>query len=427
MLRQKSSRVLKSTNQQIPRTKDPGPAETSFSVTTTLQRLYSLYCALRRCRVMVLNDVVVLSSSPREQLITTTPPHKIEAPMSSSPALPSPSKLMRKKRPTVTNNDRTATLPVNVNKGFATASSLLRNAYALSDYVPILRYRCNDQALVDQQPSLDKEIMDRDRSIMHSISEPSRIQLEAPPRQSYTARKETAVNGDGEKLAGVGKSSNHSITKETKVKRTRKTKESKEPNKHSNSRQTRIRKSKITKSSLGDTTLEKPSLGDSDTSKPSDFIRYLLDLEQRDQSASLRSIENRKLDEVVPGGTVCLKSKTSNALGVDPFDTIYFVESPLVVDNSTRKDNGNVNRGTFFVGHPFEGASAEAITIERSVNGESQSKRRRIEVRCTFQTMACLVSITEYFKVQSSNFRNIAAFKAYEKAQGAQEEAPNHY
>ena len=297
---------------------------------------------------------------------------------------------MGKRRPTIINNGRTAMLPVDVNKGFATASSLLRNTYALSEYVPILHYRCNDHTLLDQQPGLDKETTDRDRSIVHPISEPSKIKLKAPPRQSYTAKKETAVGGDGEKLAGVGTSSNHSITNETKVERIERTEAAKEPNKHNEPRQTRIRKSKITKPSLRDTTLAKPRLENSDTMKPSNFTRYLLNHEQCDQSPNLHSTENHKLDEVALGGTVCLTNNTSNALGIDQFDTISIVEKPLVVDYSTQKDNENVNCGTFFRGHTFQEASAEASTIERNINGESQVKRRRIEVRCKFLNMACL-------------------------------------
>lgn len=81
---------------------------------------------------MASTEVIVLSSSPATSFIATTPsrPHLL-APMASSPGFPSPSQLLSKKQPLLTSGNWATALPEGALQGFATASSLLRQAYAI--------------------------------------------------------------------------------------------------------------------------------------------------------------------------------------------------------------------------------------------------------------------------------------------------------
>ncbi|KAL9117919.1 MAG: hypothetical protein Q9187_005536 [Circinaria calcarea] len=81
---------------------------------------------------MASTEVIVLSSSPATSFIATTPPRPhLLAPMVSSPGYLSPSQLLAKKQPYPAASSRDPAIPEGAFQGFATASSLLRRAYAV--------------------------------------------------------------------------------------------------------------------------------------------------------------------------------------------------------------------------------------------------------------------------------------------------------
>ena len=76
---------------------------------------------------------IVLSCSPSCSPVAVTPTHAAVAPMSSSPALPSPSLLFSNMGPTPVGGSRAAPIPADAVTGFASASTLLRRACSNDD------------------------------------------------------------------------------------------------------------------------------------------------------------------------------------------------------------------------------------------------------------------------------------------------------
>lgn len=84
----------------------------------------------RSAKMAAAEAIVLLSSSPPQRNINTTPPRQ-HAHMSSSPTLPSPSDLFSRKIYRPSSVSRGSSIPRNAALGFASASSLLRHSQAV--------------------------------------------------------------------------------------------------------------------------------------------------------------------------------------------------------------------------------------------------------------------------------------------------------
>ena len=79
---------------------------------------------------MAAANPICVSSSPSRSIILTTPPRGPLATMSSSPNLPSPSRLFMKKPTSFLTDSHAVSLPIDALAGFTSASTLLLHAHA---------------------------------------------------------------------------------------------------------------------------------------------------------------------------------------------------------------------------------------------------------------------------------------------------------
>ena len=279
---------------------------------------------------MACPDVVVLSSSPPDSLITTTP-HKSGTLMSSSPCLPSPSKLVAKGRPITAHGSRAGIASEGVTNGFATASSLLRDAYDLAKALPLARCAYNDRDLSMQQPRVSSGAMEAEIPTVFYDATASTTNIGVRTKRSAGAKVRFRNESKRSQLLEGGKAlvtDDSSDKKAKEFKMPKAPKNRKEPKEQG---QTRIRKGKVTKISAGNE----------------------------------ENLDSAKHPDGSGGGQPAVLFETKNR----PLTSRFVPE-----------DDSVVGFGSFVRGYKLEDTSEDTVGITREQGGKAIVKRRRIEV-----------------------------------------------
>ena len=316
---------------------------------------------------MACPDVVVLSSSPPDSLITTTP-HKSGTLMSSSPCLPSPSKLVAKGRPITAHGSRAGIASEGVTNGFATASSLLRDAYDLAEAMPLARCAYNDRDLSMQQPRVSSGAMEAEIPTVFYDATASTTNIGVRTKRSAGAKVRFRNESKRSQLLEGGKAlvtDDSSDKKAKEFKMPKAPKNRKEPKEQG---QTRIRKGKVTKISAGNEAVQKirrKTVGGSDTPTALDCVANLVVDDQANGSNTAENLDSAKHPDGSGGGQPAVLFETKNR----PLTSRFVPE-----------DDSVVGFGSFVRGYKLEDTSEDTVGITREQGGKAIVKRRRIEV-----------------------------------------------
>ena len=153
-------------------------------------------------------EVIILSSSPTTSLIATTPPRPhLLAPMASSPGFLSPSQLLSKNQYLPTSGRRLTALGEGSFQGFATASSLLRQAYAVRQ---------------------DEEITKQEQGNVNSLAKKQDV-TEKAPKKNVSKKKPSIEKPAKEKMAKASNGGSDSVPKKPRAPRKKAQKQETKP------------------------------------------------------------------------------------------------------------------------------------------------------------------------------------------------------
>ena len=326
--------------------------------------------------------IIVLSSSPGRPCLRTTPSPTILPDMSSSPALPSPSQLITKRRPSLASGNRLSPVPSGSITSFTRASSLLCRTHSARDDVATAR------------TTLDVGVEAIVTARQRVPTKSRKVAAQKLPASENTAKRRkvrkntvTANEEDQDGVIDGGSIGREVIVKPLKVKRTRAVKDS-EP------RQTTIERSKITKPSTSvkgvkkdrsKTKFQNPVTGQD----PVGGHEYLDNREVRDEGTdwSLSEAVGRRKDWTPPKDT-----EVPFNIEQKPWNISCDIQSKPV----RHSEIGNKQFENLLSDYGY--AQIQGITgvdrgVSRGANGEALNKRRKLEASDVMPCCILLIDI----------------------------------
>lgn len=331
----------------------------------------------RSAKMAAADAIVLLSSSPPQRNVNTTPPRQ-HAAMSSSPALPSPSDLFSRKICRPSSAGRGSLIPKDAALGFASASSLLRHSQTVDAADDDNNKANNTQTLVTASRAQDssKEAAETRIAAIKAVPK-TRKESSETKRAKAPAKKATLPkikSGDQTDSADPNNSVRPMVEDPTSKPRVTKIKET---------TQTTIKKTKVTKvgSANGFTKDVKSKRA---TKKSSDIgvTTTELSVTEKEKNSTARDEPlDLCIEEAVRRRTHWTPTKDTK----DAFVGIEDNEGTLtIVDQGTPATSKRINYfGNLLgdYGYPNITSSVKATSeITRTSTGEALTKRRKVEV-----------------------------------------------
>jgi len=341
----------------------------------------------RHLFAMATADVIVLSSSPPRSVIATTPPQGLVAMLSSSPGLPSPSMLMRTKRPSLVSASRAAQIPERAVAGFASAASLIKAGSPGLD--PDARSGVRTTKGYGSLGPADKSGLDGGEKAKTKPKKraPAGVEGAVAPKKSRAPSKKTKkdANTDGEVGQGPIHEEFRLPVKEKKPRKPRVRKDKDET-------QPKIKKGKITKPGTNDgiekTAITKRSAAVITVSAIPDSGTndlHVVSPPTAEQDLGLDEAVRRRKSWTPPKDT----SRMTEPFNRGPGSTVESMDAAQGCPfEQPAKSFGNLC-SSFGYDQPAE--SNFAPQVQRNIDGVALTKRRRIEASDSMRRITRLI------------------------------------